>query len=219
MERYKGAIFDLDGTLVTTEYAHRRIVLEKVLGEFGKPIPSKKIINKFWFEGNRGKIITEIFGVDVNDFWESYHKYDTPELREKFTEPFFDIAVLPRIKKMGYKIGIVTSAPPEIAELEIGMIEKSTGKNLFDKVIVANAKNGFLPKPHPDGIIKCLYSLSLNNYEAIFAGNSDEDIGAAKKAWVTGVHLDRKEYDYGNLYPDWTIGSLYELEEILFNLF
>ncbi|MDP3966432.1 MAG: HAD-IA family hydrolase [archaeon] len=207
----KGLLFDLDGTLVSTEYRHREIVVGKTLEHFGKGFPSKEILEKFWFEGNRSRIIKEFFELDVLEFWKFYQKYDTPELRKFYTTPFKDVEVLPYFKEKGYKLGIVTSAPPEIAEIETEMI----GKSLFDKIVVAHSKNGFLPKPNPDGIIKCLHALSLNNYEAIFIGNSDEDTGAARNASVTSVHLDRKEYKYENLNPDFTVSSLYYLKDLL----
>ena len=207
----KGILFDLDGTLVSTDFRHREIILGKILGEFGKEPPSKEIINKFWFEGNRDLVIKENFSLDISDFWEVYHKYDRPELRKMYTAPFYDVEIISELNGGGYKLGIVTSAPPEIAEMEIGLV----GKNLFDKIIVANSRNGFFPKPHPEGIIKCLHSLALNNYEAIFVGNSDEDMNAAKNAGVRGIHLDRKEYLYSNLNCDKVIYSLYELKESL----
>ncbi|MBU2612206.1 MAG: HAD family hydrolase [Nanoarchaeota archaeon] len=209
--KFKGLLFDIDGTLVTTRYEHRKIVLQKTLEEYGKEIPLKEIINKFWFEGNRDEIVREIFGIDKSDFWKTYAKYDTPGFRKIFTSPFYDIEVLPDLKREGYKLGIVTSAPGEIADLEVGMI----GKSLFDSVVVAHVKNGFLPKPNPEGIIKCLNCLELKNNEAIFVGNSDEDIGAAKNANVFGIHLDRREYKYKNLKPGRTVYSLYSLERIL----
>ena len=214
--RFKGLLFDIDGTLVKTDFRHREHVIGKTLEEYGVKMPSREVIDKFWFEGNRNKVIEGTFGINRNDFWETYAKYDTPDFRKIYTAPFYDIEVLSDLKKEGYKregykLGIVTSASEEIAELEVGMI----GRNIFDSVVVAHIKNGFLPKPNPEGIIKCLDFLGLKNNEAAFIGNSDEDIDAARNADIFGIHLDRREYKYKNLNPDLTVYSLYALERIL----
>ena len=209
--KYKGLIFDLDGTLVTTKYEHRKIILEKTLGNFAKRVPPHQIINKFWFEGNREKIIKEIFKIDIQDFWKAYESYDTPEFRKKFTKPYADVGFISELKKRGYKIGMVTSAPLEIAKMETEMV----GRELFDSMVVAHTLNGFKPKPNPSGLETCLIDLGLKNTDVIFVGNSDEDVNAARNANIMDVLINRKEYFYRNLNPSRSIESLYDLDKIL----
>ena len=207
---YKGIIFDLDGTLVTTKYEHRKIVLEKTLSDFGKPLPIE-VIDKFWFEGNRDKIIKEIFEVNPSNFWTVYESYDTPEFRKKFTNPYDDVGFVLELKKRGYKTGVVTSAPVEIAKIETEMV----GKEFFDSIVVAHTLNGFIPKPNPSGLEQCLFNLGIKNTESIFVGNSDEDVNAARNANILDILINRKEYFYKNLNPSLSIESLYDLDKFL----
>src|SRR3989344_2130524 len=97
---FKAILFDLDGTLVSSSPEHRQILLgqifqdlgiEKTQDELQKLMPS---INRFWFENPRSKIIKEQFGVEEKTFWQSYVKFDTPELRLKFTKPFPDVSII-----------------------------------------------------------------------------------------------------------------------------
>lgn len=207
----KGLLFDLDGTLIYTGFKHRETIVNKILSEFGKKLASKEEINKFWFEGNREELIKNNFGLDPMEFWKRYNFLDSAEFRKQFSFPYSDVGHILELKNQGFLTGMVTSAPKYIADLEIGMI----GKESFDYVIVATTKNGFKPKPNPHGIEECLKGLEIGMRDAIFIGNSDEDVGAAKNAGVYDVLIDRGEYKYENLNPSSTIKSLYELDKVI----
>jgi FMN phosphatase YigB (HAD superfamily) len=56
--------------------------------------------------------------------------------------------------------------------------------------------------------------LDVNKEEAIYIGNSDEDIYAAKNAGVHDVLIMRGEYDFSSVGPSTKINSLYELEPL-----
>src|SRR3989338_4086879 len=108
--KYESVIFDLDGTLVHSLPEHRYTLVGKVLREFGVK-GTDEDIDRFWFEGCRDKIVTDSFGVPLENFWHVYKKYDTIGLREKLTKPYTDVDFIQEIKKAGLKVGIVTGAP------------------------------------------------------------------------------------------------------------
>ncbi len=203
-------LFDLDGTLVHTDYRHREIVVGNTLAGFGKSA-SHEDIDKFWFEGGRDKIIKDVFGVNPSEFWDIYRNFDTVSLRKKYTRPYDDTNSIVWLRNRGYKTGIVTSAPLEMSELESKMI----GKDLFDCIIVAHIDNGFQPKPSPQGIYECLEKLGVGKKDAFFVGNSDEDVYASRNAGVIDIFVDRGEHKFADLYPTIVIESLDLLKYIV----
>ncbi|RLJ00944.1 MAG: hypothetical protein DRP11_05225 [Candidatus Aenigmatarchaeota archaeon] len=208
--KYTSFIFDLDGTLVRTDPEYRHLVVGKILEELGVSA-SEKDIDRFWFEGERNSFIRERFGVNPKTFWELYRKYESVELRRKYVSPYPDVDVLERIKENGYRTGIVTGAPPEIAKMELELL----GPENFDAVIVTTVSENVKSKPHPHGIELCLKSLSTDKGEAVYIGNSDEDVLAAKNAGVLDVFINRNEhpFDLNRLKPSLVIETLYELEQ------
>lgn len=185
----KAIIFDLDGTLVHTRPEYRYLVLGRVMKEL-KVNASKEDIDKLWFGTNRNKIVKERFDVEAGLFWEEYRKKDTEDLRKNFIEKYEDVGFLKKLKKEGYKIGVVTGAPEHIVKLEMELLKVN-----FDAVVIANPENGVRPKPDPHGLKKCLELLEVDSGKAVFVGNAEEDILAAKEAGVLDVFIDRKEHD------------------------
>ncbi|MDI6721896.1 MAG: HAD family hydrolase, partial [Candidatus Aenigmarchaeota archaeon] len=185
----KAVIFDLDGTLVHTAPEYRYIVVGKVLHELGPPF-SKKYIDEFWFGLDRDRIVEECFNLNPGVFWETYKKYDDPQYRKRFMELYDDVDFIYELKENGFKTGIVTSAPSRIINVEMEMLP------LFDAAVRAQLSSGVNPKPHPDGLEKCLEIMKIENNEALYVGNGEEDILAAKSAGVLDVLIDRGEYEF-----------------------
>lgn len=207
---YKAAIFDLDGTLVSTEEKLRYKVVGDTLAEFGKKA-SKEVIDRFWYRGERANLIKKEFGLEPTEFWEVFIKHDSAELRKSYTLPYEDVTFINKLRAAGIKIGLVTGAPTYIADVEIDLI----GREKFDSIVVAHKKNGIRPKPDPHGIHICLKELGLTASDAIFIGNSDEDVLAARSVGMFDVVVDREEHDYTDLphVPSLTVKSLFDLEK------
>lgn len=115
------------------------------------------------------------------------------------------------LKNQGYKTGIVTGAPLHIAELEINMLDR---KN-FDAIVVAHILNGYTPKPHPQGLEKCLNFLESSKQRSVYIGNADEEILTARNAGVFDTLIDRGEHEFPEIKPSLTICSLYDLVRFL----
>ena len=208
--KYNAVIFDLDGTLVHTTPEYRYQIVGQTLKDFGAT-SSNQNIDRFWFETRRDQIIKENFGLEPEQFWKTYRKYDTTELRKQLTKVYDDVNYVQELKMAGCKTGIVTGAPLPIAMLEIDML----GKENFDAIVVAHRLNGFMPKPHPQGLESCLELLGVNKSKAVYVGNADEDVETAKNAHVFDVLLLRGEYEFQDIKSSMKIYSLYELRNLL----
>ncbi len=209
--KYKAVIFDLDGTLVYTEPEFRYDVVRKTLKDFNKTT-TDKIINRIWFEAKRDKIIKEEFKIKPKDFWKNFEKYNIPKLSKKHTFVFEDIGFIDELKEKGFKIAIVTGSPKHLTDFEIDLI----GKEKFDAVVRARHSEGIKPKPEPHGIQECLKKLNTKPEEAIFIGNSDEDIESAKNAKVFDIFIDRGEHTFPHVSPSLTINTLHDLRKIVY---
>lgn len=203
----RAAIFDLDGTLVKTSEMYRYLMVGTVLEELGVKI-SEKEMDMFWYgtgSMSRDEIIAQVFSLDPGLFWHVYRMHDDPQRRAAATEPYFDTDVLAELQQGGYLTGLVTSVPACIAEVEIPLLNHQ-----FDSVVVAAEP----PKPHPNALQLCLKQLQVSPGQAVYVGNSDEDILIARNAGVLDVLIDRFENTVRES-PSHTIRTLYELFDLL----
>jgi len=207
---YDTFIFDLDGTLVHTSPEYRYLVVGKTLKDLGRE-SHLHYIDRFWFEAGREMIIQEYFRLEPSLFWEKYNGYDTMEFRSQHTIVYDDVDFVKELKNKGFKTGIVTGAPLRIASFEIGLL----GENYFDGIVIANTSQGIKPKPHPHGLVECLNLIGSSKERAVYIGNADEDVEAAKKAGVLDCLIDRDEYDFSHINSSLRISSLYELRKLI----
>jgi phosphoglycolate phosphatase-like HAD superfamily hydrolase len=203
----KSFIFDLDGTLLSVKPEYRYQLLAAVLAEFGKTI-SKDHIDRFWFMPNRETLLIQ-WGLNPDKFWNTFRKHDLPKKRKPYTIVFDDISYLSQLKKAGHKLALFTGSPPAIAEMELGLIDRS----VFDAIVIASPLTGITPKPHPMGATECLRLLGSERMDTIYVGNSDEDILTARNAAIYSVLIDRGEHKH-TLVPDAIISSLAELQKL-----
>lgn len=209
----KAVIFDLDGTLIHTKPEYIEQLLRKCFTETGIE-PTKENIEKLWYGPLKDKFL-QSKGVSTEEFWKKFIEYDTIESREKYIEPYADSFILKPLSENGIKLGVVTNNNFHAAEHEINLLRPHGIQ--FDAIIVAFDSNSNMivkPKPDPDGIFQCLEIFGAEKEEAIFVGNSQDDIDAAKAAGVLDVFIDREEH----LIPveaTITIKSLQELLRII----
>ena len=174
-------IFDLDGTLVDsleqisrsmnqarTHFGYEQLSFERYREILGQPVQ---------------EMITDLeLDVDSQDeLILEFRRRLTLEIEIQNTLFPGVHEVLDRIVQNGFRLAIATTKPSYIANLVV----KNSSLARFGFYI--QGTDGFLPKPNPDVILKCLRY--YNDHEAIMIGDRVEDILAAKGAGIPSVGL------------------------------
>ena len=175
------AIFDLDGTLIDSTFqifsamntARNKMTLPNVTLDF--------------IAQNLGLPVTGL----IPD--ENLHEDEYAQLIRLFREELLHlieqsntvyqgaISFLDELLLRGWRIGIATSKPQKLAEAVIKNSE------LQDRVSFIQGTDGFLPKPNPEVVQRCLSFFQTN--DAIMFGDRMEDMAAAKSAGIHSVGI------------------------------
>ncbi|MBN1639088.1 MAG: HAD family hydrolase, partial [Ignavibacteriales bacterium] len=177
MERFDGYIFDLDGTLASTNriiFASFNYVLKKHLGKeysdeeiislFG---PTEDVILKKYF---KDKYL--VARKDYYDFYEKYHE-------EMVTQYPDLLEIIKKIKLEKIPIGIFTGKGKESTTITL---KKINALKYFDMIITGDDVSNH--KPHPEGINKFIGKFGIENERVLMIGDAPSDITAAKSANV-----------------------------------
>jgi phosphoglycolate phosphatase len=209
LKKYKHISFDLDGTLVHTVPEYRRRIVPIVVNKLGGRINEPNIIDRFWFESGRDKLIRSEFKLDPHEFWDLFRKIDTPDERSKHTSAYPDAEeAIKKIKKKNKIVSIITGAPHWIAEMEIKKLN-----DIEHNLYLSIHGSGFKPKPDPLSFQHALDKLSAKPEETLYIGNSSEDAHYAKNTGVDFLYLERKEHKFD--LREYSIGTIYSLSEIV----
>lgn len=211
-------LFDLDGTLIDTAPDFVTVV-NKLLGENGKPAIDKDIIQQTVSDGARA-LVTLAFNIDDKDqgFSELHQRllelYDI-ELEQTSASLYPGIEqLLNRLEQAEIKWGIVTNKP-----------EKYTIKLLSSLSLISRCEAIICPdhvthrKPHPEPILLACEQLSVSTERAVYLGDHIRDIQSAKNADVIAVAAaygylakDAKAEDW---YADFIVRDSTQIESLL----
>ncbi|GGJ96289.1 pyrophosphatase PpaX [Lentibacillus kapialis] len=177
----KAIVFDFDGTLANTlpicYYA-----FQNVFREFDNKDLSSEEIKAMFGPSETGIIRENLTNVNKEQAIELYYKKYL-ESHSNLVNPNKDIDEMIRhLKDNDIKIGIVTGKARRSLDISLKALQMS---KLFDVIITGD--DVVNPKPHPEGIIKALSLLGVQNNEAMFIGDSDADIQAGNQANVHTV--------------------------------
>ncbi len=220
---FRVAIFDLEGTLVDYNRRFEIYWTKRLLRTFGTTIGSRKLKNI------KDKEVKEYLALDirsrekkllswgyssVREFLNGWNTEEALSAKEKFLYCYKDVGALLDLERNGIKLGIVTSAPKSLADRELKLLRETLGKNIFKVVVYASYGSGIKMKPAPDSILLCLRQLGSSPEDAVYVGNEDVDILAAKNAGVRDILINRRRYKI-TVPPSITISSLKGLSDII----
>lgn len=178
MFNIKAIIFDFDGTLANTLpicfYA-----FQNVFKEFDNKELSSDEIKAMFGPSEVGIIRDNLSHINKDLAIEMYYAKYT-EYHEQLVIHNKDInELIQYLKNKEIKLGIVTGKAKRSLDISLKSLQID---NFFDVIITGDDVDN--PKPHPEGLIKALSLLDVENSEAIFIGDSDADIYAGVQANV-----------------------------------
>lgn len=177
----KAIIFDFDGTLANT-LPICYFAFQRVFKEFDNKELSSEEIEAMFGPSETGIIRANLVNSNKEQAIELYYK-NYLECHSNLVKHNVDIdEMIKLLKDNGIKLGIVTGKARRSLDISLKALQMD---HLFDAIITGD--DVIKPKPHPEGIIKALSLLGVQNHEAMFIGDSDADIQAGSAANVHTV--------------------------------
>jgi HAD superfamily hydrolase (TIGR01509 family) len=183
----RALIFDLDGTLVDTVYAHV-FAWQRALAEEGMPIDGWRIHRRI---GMSGGLFTRAVAREVGREL-SVAEVDALQTRhgEVFHELLPDrrplpgaVALLADLRRRGVIHGIATSGRRPEIDLSLSALGVDEGMVVIDRGDVARAK------PEPDLFLACAAALGVEADDCYVVGDAVWDLLAARRARMLSIGL------------------------------
>lgn len=197
----KGIIFDLDDTL----FEEKDFVMSGfrvVSRQLNESFPEKsaddyfKILKHLFDDGQRGYIFDKLLEIS-----EINNSHIIPELVRTYRQHLPDIklcgdanVVLPELKKMNYKIGLITDGYRMVQRNKV----KALGiEQYFDAIIYSDDHGLEHWKPSELPYKLCLDNLNVNPDETVFVGdNPVKDFITANKLGIITVRIIRENGEH-----------------------
>jgi len=210
MEKFTGIIFDIDGTLTSTnelifasfnhiaeKYLHKQFTDKEITEMFG---PTEDVILKQWCPDDY-----EAARKDYYDFYEQNHSMAAlyPGI----------IEILDILKKRNILLSIYTGKGRDAS---IITLKKLKIYDYFDLIITGDEVEEH--KPSPEGITLFLEKFNLPKVNVLMVGDSPADIKASRAAGVKVASVIWDAYakkEVIKLNPDYLFNSVAELKDFL----
>ncbi|MFP3202192.1 MAG: HAD family hydrolase [Sulfolobus sp.] len=184
--------------------------LKKLVIETSKSLDEEGVYDrKSWWQAILNKLgIT----AEIDDLYEWTQIYWSIASNNTPYEDALDL--IEYLKRKNYKIGLITNSDGEWGDKK-ARISKFPLISYFD-VIIIGGENNIKPKPNVQPFIIACEKLGLSTSQCIMIGDDPvKDCLAAKKAGFKSILVDRKgNVKYAELYADYVVENLKELEEI-----
>jgi phosphoglycolate phosphatase len=178
-------IFDLDGTLLDTVEDLRHCI-NVLLEKHGyKAVSSQEIVKCLGYGAKQ--LVYLAAGKPDKETHEKLFAEYVP-MQEKSDNAFTRLydgldEVLIKLKKLGYKLAIVSNKPDSVTQI---VVEQKLARYGFD-FVTGNRPELFNPKPDKSCVEYCLSSLGMNKEDAIFVGDSEVDVQTFIGAGIDGI--------------------------------
>ena len=186
-------VFDLDNTLVITNFDYIYCLIKETINNLGGIIPDQILAKKFWYAEINGKeCVEKYFNLSFHEFWKLFREEDKVKERVKYTKVIDGVnSTLQFLKDNGKEIAIITNAYPSVAVAEIRMLEIDFSEDK-DKILATGGDGNpiYNPKPHRHCLdyLKDYVFQDKDNF--VYIGDSHEDALFAKNAKTSFVHFN-----------------------------
>jgi len=179
-------LLDLDGTLVDVETSYIHDVFEGVGERLGTSFTAAEAESLWYGYGDARDRILADHGIDPERFWNVFHDVEQPHARAAATHLYPDAEQF--VPELREPVGLVTHCQeyitdPVLDEMDIG--------DWFDTVLCCTDETGWKPDPAPVHTAMRDLGVANNGHEGVLAGDDPGDVGAARNAGITAVHVDR----------------------------
>ncbi len=172
----RAVLFDWDGTLVDTAEASFRCYV-RLFEEFGVPFDRDTYARTYspnWYQTFRMLDIPEERWPHADERWLAHFAEEEVALIDGARE------LLDALHARGLATGIVTSGSRERVLRELDRHRFAFHECVFGCDVKEK-------KPHPEGLLLCLERLSIAADEAVYVGDSPEDVAMARAAGVYSI--------------------------------
>ena len=187
-------IFDFDNTLFNTE-SGMSICYEAALNAINISYDKTMLVS---YMGEDLIDTVKRFSTKKEDF-ETFEKVFLETSKSCMVANSFPFPetkkVLDSLKDNGKNLGIVTG---KSKDLVIEILDAFNMKGIFDAAYIVGYGDYNIFKPNPEAINKCISRMENNNItvgKAVYVGDSDTDIAAAKNAKIEWRHIVRGGVD------------------------
>lgn len=172
---YKHIVFDVDGTLIDTEYAVLHSLKDLLKEEYNRDYKIEELEFALGITGEAAIKQLEISDIERTvDLWnDKLNKY------KESVCVFNGIEELLKVLSQNHKLGIVTSKTKEEFEEEVTHF----GLNKYFGVIIC-ADDTEKHKPNPEPLLKYMELANAKNKETIYIGDNIYDMQCAKASKV-----------------------------------
>jgi HAD superfamily hydrolase (TIGR01509 family) len=174
----RAVLFDWDGTLADTAEASYRCYV-RMFSEFEIPFDRETYARTYspnWYQTFRALGLGEEHWSRADERWLVHFANERIDLLDGARH------LVETLTARGLATGIVTSGSRGRVERELELHGLSA--HLHERVYGCEVKE---KKPHPEGLLLCLDRLRMRAEEAVFVGDSPEDIEMARAAGVYSV--------------------------------
>jgi pyrophosphatase PpaX len=189
--RFPVVLFDLDGTLIDSGPIIIASMQHAVRSVLGREIPPEELALTIGGQG----IVAQMRAIDADraDALVAAYKEHNDGLHD--TLEAFDelLALLPRLKAEGRRLGIVTAKRHRTVALAL---ERFSALQDEFEVVVAHEDTA-RHKPDPDPVLLAIQRLGGTAPQAAYVGDSPFDIRAARSAGAFAVAVG-----WGGIHPD-----------------
>ena len=211
----KGVIFDMDGTLISTEAVIVHCVNETSKKYLKRALPAG---DAFWTLGPPARNIIEGFadslpGKPVREAVDDYLFCYRNNLLDKATLFPGIPRLLQKLRASGKRLAVVTAEQRALMEFNLATLGL---KDYFD--ILVSRDDVLKPKPHPEGIRLALRTMKTNPEESMMIGDSSTDMLAGRDAGLLTVlakWAPQSQGDLNKARPDYEFHTVEQLSQVL----
>ena len=172
-------LFDIDGTLVDTNYLHVD-AWSRAFAEAGHPVPEWRIHRSIGMDS--AKLLESLLGDDaerLEDEVKDRHREHYARDRERMRRLDGARELLRELAHRGFQVVLATSAPPEEFAMITAVLDADP-----DVTTVTTSEDVEQAKPAPDVVQVALERAGVDAADAVMVGDAVWDVESAKTAGV-----------------------------------